>query len=183
MALIQVRRDSSAAWSTVNPVLATGEIGFETDTLLLKVGDGSTAWNSLGYFGLGSNTFTGTQSLGGNIIDKPRLQSVRETKATPSIASNVLTLDLNAANFFAVSLNADVTTLTISNVPTGVVTSFTLELTADGTARSVTWPASFKFPSGTAPTLTSTNGKKDVLVAYTDDEGTTWDSFVAGQNL
>jgi hypothetical protein len=68
-------------------------------------------------------------------------------------------------------------------VPTGVVTSLTLELTADGTARSVTWPASFKFPSGTAPTLTSTNGKKDVLVAYTDDDGTTWDIFVAGQNL
>lgn len=48
-ALIQVRRDTAANWTSVNPTLAAGEIGFETDTGKLKVGTGSTAWTSLLY--------------------------------------------------------------------------------------------------------------------------------------
>jgi hypothetical protein len=48
-ATIQVRRDTAANWSSVNPVMASGELGFETDTGVLKIGDGSTAWNSLTY--------------------------------------------------------------------------------------------------------------------------------------
>lgn len=47
--LIQLRRDISSNWSTVNPVLASGEIGVELDTNRFKLGDGATAWNSLGY--------------------------------------------------------------------------------------------------------------------------------------
>lgn len=45
----QLRRDTQAAWSSTNPILAEGEPGFETDTLKMKIGDGVTAWNSLGY--------------------------------------------------------------------------------------------------------------------------------------
>ena len=45
----QLRRDTAANWTSTNPVLALGEPGVETDTLKVKVGDGVTAWNSLGY--------------------------------------------------------------------------------------------------------------------------------------
>ena len=45
----QLRRDTAANWASANSVLALGEPGVETDTLKVKVGDGSTAWNSLGY--------------------------------------------------------------------------------------------------------------------------------------
>ena len=45
----QLRRDTANNWASVNPVLALGEPGVETDTLKVKVGDGSNAWNSLGY--------------------------------------------------------------------------------------------------------------------------------------
>ena len=45
----QLRRDTAANWTSANSVLALGEPGVETDTLKVKVGDGSTAWNSLGY--------------------------------------------------------------------------------------------------------------------------------------
>jgi hypothetical protein len=48
---IQLRRDTSANWGSVNPVLLRGEPGFETDTGKLKIGDGNTAWNTLDYFG------------------------------------------------------------------------------------------------------------------------------------
>jgi hypothetical protein len=47
--LIQVRRDTAANWTSANPTLAAGETGFETDTLLTKVGNGSTAWTGLSY--------------------------------------------------------------------------------------------------------------------------------------
>lgn len=46
---IQFRRDTEAAWTAANPVLAAGELGLETDTTLYKIGNGSTAWNSLAY--------------------------------------------------------------------------------------------------------------------------------------
>lgn len=52
--IIQIRRDTAANWTSVNPVLAQGEIGFETNTNKMKYGDGSTAWTSLTYFSGGS---------------------------------------------------------------------------------------------------------------------------------
>lgn len=46
---IQFRRGLAASWASVNPVLAQGEPGYETDTNKTKVGDGVTAWNALSY--------------------------------------------------------------------------------------------------------------------------------------
>lgn len=107
-----------------------------------------------------------------------------DKQAAPSISGGGLTIDLNSATVFAVSLNAAITSITLSNTQSaGLTSSFVLIFTADGTARAVTWPASFYWPSGTAPTLTSTNGKKDVFVFFTYDGGTTWQAFISGQNI
>lgn len=46
---MQQRRDTAAGWTSANPTLLNGELGFETDTYKYKFGDGSTAWNSLAY--------------------------------------------------------------------------------------------------------------------------------------
>ena len=48
-ARLQNRRDTAANWTSNNPTLAQGEIGYETDTTKFKIGDGATAWNSLAY--------------------------------------------------------------------------------------------------------------------------------------
>lgn len=48
---IQHRRDTASNWTSNNPTLAAGEIGFETDENKFKIGDGSTAWNSQDYAG------------------------------------------------------------------------------------------------------------------------------------
>ena len=45
----QLRRGLKDVWERNNPVLAYGEPGFEKDTYRLKIGDGVTAWNDLGY--------------------------------------------------------------------------------------------------------------------------------------
>lgn len=46
---IQIRRDVASNWHHYNPVLSSGEYGLETDTLLVKIGDGITAWDNLRY--------------------------------------------------------------------------------------------------------------------------------------
>jgi len=46
---LQQRRDTAANWTSNNPTLAAGEIGYETDTAKFKIGNGSTAWTSLAY--------------------------------------------------------------------------------------------------------------------------------------
>ena len=121
---------------------------------------------------------TDTQTLTGKTIT-----GVKETKTAPSISAGTLTLDCSSGNVFAVSLNANITTLSFTNVPSsGTAYGLTLALTADGTARTVTWGASVKWPSGTAPTLTSTNAKVDTFILYTHDGGTTWYAFTGGQN-
>jgi hypothetical protein len=50
--LIQFRRDTAAAWTAANPVLASGEMGIETNTNQFKIGNGATPWNSLPYGGI-----------------------------------------------------------------------------------------------------------------------------------
>jgi len=54
---IQLRRDTAANWTRVNPVLEDGEPGLEIDTNRVKYGDGNTAWTNLSYSGGGSASF------------------------------------------------------------------------------------------------------------------------------
>jgi len=67
---IQVRRGTAAQWTSANPTLAAGEWGYESDTNKAKIGNGSSAWTALSYFG-GSGTVTsivaGTGLSGGTI--------------------------------------------------------------------------------------------------------------------
>lgn len=51
---IQWRRDDTASWSSVNPILLNGEVGFNITNGLFKIGDGETPWNALQYFGAGN---------------------------------------------------------------------------------------------------------------------------------
>lgn len=45
--LIQIRKGTSTEWTTANPVLASGEPGFDLTNRTLKIGNGSTPWSSL----------------------------------------------------------------------------------------------------------------------------------------
>lgn len=48
-AKLLLRNDTAANFTSQNPVLSKGECGFENNTQKFKIGDGITAWNSLGY--------------------------------------------------------------------------------------------------------------------------------------
>lgn len=66
-----MRRDTTANWTSVNPVLGQGELGLDTTLNRFKIGDGTTAYNTLGYapntvFG-GTGAPSGTLGVNGDI--------------------------------------------------------------------------------------------------------------------
>lgn len=52
---IQLKHGLASSWTEKNPVLLAGEMGIETDTLKMKVGDGTSSWKTLGYLGANAN--------------------------------------------------------------------------------------------------------------------------------
>ena len=170
--------------STGSVVVRGGPTTPTTGATILAGANAVVAWNGSDFVNL---TPAGLPLSGGTMTGLLTTKELALTKTAPSISAGVLTLDCSLSNTFAVSLNAAITSFTVSNIPTsGSYYEFNLEFTADGTARSVTWTFSsvaVKWPGGTAPTLTSTNGQKDTFIFYTYDAGTTWLGFIAGQNL
>jgi hypothetical protein len=67
---LQLRRGPAALWTSVNPILASGEPGTETDTGKFKVGDGVTNWSLLSY----SSGTIGVQGIPGLVIEGPEGQ-------------------------------------------------------------------------------------------------------------
>lgn len=47
---IILRQDTAENWTTNNPILLSGEAGYETVTGRLKMGDGTTRWADLDYY-------------------------------------------------------------------------------------------------------------------------------------
>ena len=59
---MQQRRGTAQQWTDANPILAAGEIGFETDTGQFKIGDGTNHWADISYF-------KNLEDLGGSLDD------------------------------------------------------------------------------------------------------------------
>jgi len=111
---MQQRRGTAAQWTAANPILAAGEIGFETDTSRFKMGNGSSNWASLTYF---SNTAELSALLDGA---PDALNTLNELAAAlgddPAFFTNILadveTAEDNANTFTtgAVNTHAQITT-------------------------------------------------------------------------
>ncbi len=64
----QVKRANTAIWSSTNPVLDAGEIGFESDTNKLKIGNGSNTWANLTYIASGINVYDSVSAVNSAVI-------------------------------------------------------------------------------------------------------------------
>ena len=111
---------------------------------------------------------SGIPTTGGTFTGLVNLYTTTNKKVVMSTSA----VDLSAGTVFSYTLPS-IQTFTFSGTPATSTTStgFVLELT-NGGAFAVTWPSSVKWPSGTAPTLTTAG--IDVLVFITLDNGTTW---------
>lgn len=90
-ALIQLRRDTAANWTSANPILEAGEAGVETDTAKIKFGDGTTAWTSLGYLSAAATTSWG--GITGTLSAQSDLNTALSGKAsTGAVGSSGVTM-------------------------------------------------------------------------------------------
>jgi hypothetical protein len=87
-------------------------------------------------------------------------------------------------NVTELTLTSSIATLTFSNIQAaGIVHMWTLVTVGNATVYTITWPAAVKWPGGTAPTVTTTSGKRDIYQFVTYDGGTNIYAIIVGQNL
>ena len=97
--VFQFRRGTAAQWTAANTVLASGELGLETDTAKFKIGNGTTAWNSLPYGGIKGDTgATGAAGV------SPTVTVGATTVVTPVTNPSVTDADAGANADFRFSL-------------------------------------------------------------------------------
>jgi hypothetical protein len=154
---IQWRRDTAANWTAANPVLAAGEAAYETDTNKFKLGNGSTAWNSLAYGGLSG------------VMNNPVITGAGQETIVVSgtgfagytfdvISGAVQYITANATANGALAIRGNSTTTLNSFMATNTAISIILDITNGSSAY---YPTSFtidgtsvtpKWNGGTAPT-------------------------------
>lgn len=83
--LIKVRRGTAAAWTSANPTLADGEIGYETDTGKMKVGDGFTQWTLLSYQ---SGVISVRKNSTGTVFSRHRLNLIEGSNIILTVADD-----------------------------------------------------------------------------------------------
>jgi len=98
-------------------------------------------------------------------------------------SSNAATINLRDGNNFTHTLSENVTYTFSNPAASGKASAFTLKVTQDSSARTITWPGSVDWAGGTAPTLSTGSADVDYFVFITTDGGTTYYGFTAGQDL
>lgn len=78
---MQQRRGTAAQWTSADPILASGEIGFESDTNQFKIGDGINHWSDLSYF-------KNLEDLGGSLDDYVPISLIGEPSGVASLDVN-----------------------------------------------------------------------------------------------
>ena len=89
--LIQIRNGPSAAWTSANPVLASGEPGYDLTNKTFKIGDGVSNWGSLGSINLSSSNVINFNSSVSGIL--PVKNIVAGTNISVSSASGNYTVN------------------------------------------------------------------------------------------
>jgi len=133
---IQIRRGTASQWTSANPTLASGEWGFETDTNKAKIGNGSTAWNSLAYIITGAvgtvTSVTAGTGLSGGTITGTGTIAIDSTVATLTGSQTLTNKTLTTPIISSISNSGTVT------LPTGTVTLASLTGTETFTNKTLT---------------------------------------------
>lgn len=121
---IQIRRDTSSHWTNNNPVLALGEMGFDTTNRQIRVGDGVTPWNGLEILSSGPATgISYDNSVSGLIAttSQQALDELSHIKATyhehdQQVPSNEWVINHNLGKLPSVSIIDTSNTLVMGSV-------------------------------------------------------------------
>ena len=159
------------------PVLkvAKGGSGAATLTGILK-GNGTSAFTAVTAPSGAIVGTTDTQTLSAKTLTNPTVTNYVETPYSAN-SSTAITLDLTNGTVQIITLTGNAT-ITMPTATSGK--SFIMFLKQDATgSRTVTW-STVKWAGGTAPTITSTASRLDILSFFAD--GTNWYGVVVAQN-
>ncbi len=116
--IIALRRDTAANWASNNPVLNEGEAGFETDTHVLKLGDGSTTYSNLPITASAGQAFP--------IVVRVDISAgAGDYSIDPISVFDYTIVDLNACKLNVVSSTADVQLKINSTLVGGILVAAT----------------------------------------------------------
>jgi hypothetical protein len=125
----------------------------------------------------GDVTLTGTQTLTNKTIEAGTFTNGYTEEVNTANTSTAYTISLADGSFQVLTLTGNAT-ITMPTATAG--RSFILLLKQDGTgSRTVTW-STVKWPAGTAPTITTTASRQDIISFVSD--GTNWYGAAGGQN-
>ena len=92
---IQARKGTATDWSTQNPVLASGELGYDLTNKILKLGDGTSSWTGLDSINLSSSNITDFNSSVSGLL--PVKDIVPGTNVTVTSSSGTYTINSTAS--------------------------------------------------------------------------------------
>jgi hypothetical protein len=118
---------------------------------------------------------TAALRMNDNLLITPVLQDFAIDKQAVTATSST-TIDYVSGSYVELTLGTNIGTLALSNPPANTaVGTLRIKIIHSGASRTITWPASVKWPAaGIAPTLSGTDGAIDFVDLWTDDAGTTW---------
>lgn len=110
--------------------------------------------------------------------------NVKERHLTPTTAS-AMQFNGYQASSYSFTRTTNITSMFFAGVAGAQASSITMYISANssGTAYTIAWPSSVKWPGGTAPTLTNTPNAVDIFVFTTYNGGTDWYGFIAGLDM
>jgi len=163
---ILFRRDTAANWLSINPILSAGEIGLESDTEKIKLGDGVSDWDELNYFYgyLGSVGYVTSLVQGTGVT----ISNNSGSGATPTIA---------IGQSVATSASPTFAQVLVNNLPSAD-SHVATKAYVDGIASSINWhdfvvyataailPGSPTYSNGTSgvgATLTATSNARLIV--------------------
>lgn len=107
---MQQRRGTAATWTSANPILGVGEIGYETDTNKFKIGDGSNRWVNLNYFVDANSILDGAPGML-NTLNELAEALGDDPAFFTTVATNLSNHEADATNVHGIANTADLVTL------------------------------------------------------------------------
>lgn len=173
---IQLKRGTAARWLEVNPILAQGEPGVETDTLRQKIGDGVHTWEELSYTDAHIKPdWNAEEAEPSGILNKP--VGIVTASSTNTLTNKFLkkryfehddnsaTLSINLDNYDEYLITAQTIDLTINN-PTGTIDNGDrfIVILSGGASYNITWDSEYYSVNGL--TLPASKDAGDIRITF-----------------